>query len=212
MKAEDVRKKVRWYGHDTMCIEGSIRVYFDPYELPGKLPPADLILISHEHFDHCSPDDVAKIQKDDTVIVTDATSAKKLSGNVKIVKVGDSLEIKGAKIEVYPAYNINKQFHPKNAGMLSFVVELDGIRYYHAGDSDFMPEMKNIKADVAFLPVSGTYVMTADEAAEAAMAMKPSVAVPMHYGSIVGSEEDAKKFAKLLKGKIPVVILEKSKA
>ena len=210
MNIEELRAKVKWYGHDAISIEDGKIIYFDPYELPQGLKPADIILISHEHFDHCSPDDVKKIQKGDTVIVTDKTSASKLSGNVKVVKPGDKLEIDEVKIEVYPAYNTNKQFHPRSAGMLSFVVEVGGVRYYHAGDSDFMPEMREIKTDVAFLPVSGTYVMTAQEAAEAALAMKPKVAIPMHYGSIVGSEKDAQEFARLLEGKIQVLILNKS--
>lgn len=210
MNLEDLKKRIKWLGHDAICLEGSIRVYFDPYELPDGLPAADLILISHEHFDHCSPEDVRKIQKKDTVIVTDGASAKKLKGDIRVVKPGDRLELKGAVVEVYPAYNVNKQFHPKSAGMLSFVVELDGVRYYHAGDTDHIPEMSAIKADVAFLPVSGTYVMTAREAVEAAKAIKPKVAIPMHYGAIVGSEKDAREFAEGLKGKVEVIILPKA--
>jgi L-ascorbate metabolism protein UlaG (beta-lactamase superfamily) len=209
MKPEDLVKNVMWFGHDAICIKGSQVVFFDPYELSASAPKADIILISHEHFDHCSPQDVSKIKKPDTVIVTDKASAGKLSGDIKVVKPGDKITAKGVNIEVYPAYNVNKQFHPRNAGMLSFVVEMDGVRYYHAGDSDFIPEMKNLSVDVAFLPVSGTYVMTAQEAVEAAKAIKPKVAVPMHYGSIVGSTKDAESFAKALEGQIPVVILKK---
>ena len=142
-----------------------------------------------------------KIRKSDSVIVAHANSAKALKGDVRVVAPGDRLTVKGVEIEVGPAYNINKDFHPKAAGMLSFVFKLDGVRFYHAGDTDFIPEMKQLDVDVAFLPVSGTYVMTAMEAVEAAKAINPKVAVPMHYGEIIGSEEDAKKFKKALEGR-----------
>jgi L-ascorbate metabolism protein UlaG (beta-lactamase superfamily) len=208
MNLEDAVKKIHWLGHDSFRIDGSKVVYFDPYQIAGG-PPADLILISHEHFDHCSPEDVAKISADHTVIVTDAASAGKLKGDVRVVKPGDRLEVEGVGIEVYPAYNVDKQFHPKSAGMLSFVVTLDGVRYYHAGDTDVIPEMKDVKADVAFLPVSGTYVMTAQEAAEAARAVRPKIAIPMHYGAIVGSADDAEAFRKALEGEIKVLVLPK---
>jgi L-ascorbate metabolism protein UlaG (beta-lactamase superfamily) len=208
MKSEEIVKKIHWLGHDTIWLEGSVKVCIDPFQINTKRP-ADLILITHEHFDHCSPDDVAKIQQKETTIVTDAVSAKKLRGDVRIVAPGDSLKLKGVDIEVGPAYNTNKDFHPKKAAMLSFVVSLDGVRYYHAGDTDYIPEMNDLRVDVAFLPVSGTYVMTAEEAIQAARVIKPRLAIPMHYGAIVGSEDDAVKFAKALRGQIEVVILPK---
>jgi len=208
MKTEDVVKKIHWLGHDTMWLEGTIGVCIDPFQIGAKRP-VDLILITHEHFDHCSPDDVAKIQQKETTIVTDAASAKKLKGDVRVVAPGDRLQVKGVDIEVGPAYNTNKDFHPRKAAHLSFVVTLDGVRYYHAGDTDFIPEMKDLKVDVAFLPVSGTYVMTADEAIQAARAIKPALAIPMHYGAIVGSEADAVKFKEALQGELEVVILTK---
>jgi len=205
---DSVLKKLHWLGHDGFRIDADKIIYIDPYHIRSKTP-ADIILVTHDHYDHCSPDDIKKIQKKDTTIVTDKSSAAKLSGEVRIVKPGDSLTVQGIGIEVVPAYNTNKQFHPKAAGMLGFVVTIDGVRIYHAGDSDFFPEMNNIKADIALLPVSGTYVMTADEAAQAALAMNPKVAVPMHYGAIVGTASDAQTFAKKLSGKITVRILEK---
>ncbi len=158
-----------------------------PYQMKSTVP-ADIILVSHDHFDHCSPDDIKKIQKKDTVIITDKASAGKLTGDVRIVKPGDRLTVQGIEIEIVPAYNTNKQFHPKSDGKLGFIITIDGARVYHAGDTDFIPEMKNIKADIALLPVSGTYVMTADEAVQAALAINPKFAIPMHYGAIVGSE------------------------
>ena len=208
MDLKEAVKKIHWLGHDAMRIDGSTVVQTDPFQI-SVIKPADLILISHEHYDHTSPEDVAKVWKKDSVIVTGAAPAKKLKGEIKIVAPGDKLSVKGVEIEVGPAYNTNKDFHPKAAGMLSFVFKLDGVRYYHAGDTDFIPEMKNLDVDIAFLPVSGTYVMTAEEAVEAAKAINPKIAIPMHYGAIVGSEEDAKKFKKALEGQIEVVILQK---
>jgi L-ascorbate metabolism protein UlaG (beta-lactamase superfamily) len=208
MKTDEIVKKIHWLGHDTIWLEGSVKVCIDPFQINTKRP-ADLILITHEHFDHCSPEDVAKIQHKETTIVTDAASAKKLRGDVRIVAPGDSIKVKGMDIEVGPAYNTNKDFHPKKAAMLSFVVSLDGVRYYHAGDTDYIPEMNDLRVDVAFLPVSGTYVMTAEEAIRAARSIKPLLAIPMHYGAIVGSEADAVKFAEALRGQIEVVILSK---
>lgn len=208
MDLKEAVKKIHWLGHDTIRLDGNMVVLFDPFQI-SSAKPADLILISHDHFDHNSPEDVAKVRKKDSVIVTDKTSAKKLPGEIKIVAPGDKINVKGVSIEVGPAYNTNKDFHPKAAGMLSFVVTLDGVRYYHAGDTDFIPEMENLEVDIAFLPVSGTYVMTADEAVNAAQAIKPKIAIPMHYGAIVGSEKDAEEFKKTLEGKVEVVILQK---
>ncbi len=199
---------IHWLGHDGFYVEGSKVVYFDPYQISGG-PKADMVLITHEHFDHCSPDDVAKVAKDDTVIVTEADSASKLSGNIQVLKPGESTEVAGVKISAVPSYNINKDFHPKANNWLGFVVELDGVKIYHAGDTDFIPEMNDLEVDIALIPVSGTYVMTAEQGIEAARAIKPKIAIPMHYGAIVGSEDDAKKFAEALKGEMTVVIKKK---
>lgn len=208
MSITEALKIVHWLGHDAIRLDGSVVVCIDPYQITSS-KPADLILITHEHFDHCSPEDLEKVRKADSVVVTDATSAKKLKGDVRVVAPGDRLNVKGVDIEVYPAYNTNKEFHPKKAGMLSFILTLDGTRFYHCGDTDVIPEMKGLNVDVAFLAVSGTYVMTAEEAVEAARTIKPKVAIPMHYGAIVGSDDDAVRFRDALAGEIEVVILKK---
>ena len=197
---------IHWLGHDTFRIEGEQVIYTDPFKIKKK-GTADIILITHEHYDHCSPEDVKKIQGPDTIILSPADCAAKLQGNIKVVKPGDKIEVRGMMIETVPSYNTNKQFHTKDRGWVGYVFTSKGQRIYIAGDTDYIPEMKNIRADIALLPVSGTYVMTADEAAQAALDIKPKVAIPMHYGSIVGTKEDALKFAKKLKGKIDVVIL-----
>jgi L-ascorbate metabolism protein UlaG (beta-lactamase superfamily) len=205
---KEVAKKLTWLGHDGFRIDTAKTIYFDPYQISDG-PKADLILISHDHFDHCSPDDIAKIQQPKTVIVTEKVAAKKLKGDVRIVKPGDSIHVYDVKVEAVPSYNVDKDFHPKKNGWLGFIVEVEGVRIYHAGDTDFIPEMKEFKVDIALLPVSGTYVMTADQAIKAAIAMKPKLAIPMHYGAIVGDYNDAEKFRKALEGKVDVLILEK---
>jgi L-ascorbate metabolism protein UlaG (beta-lactamase superfamily) len=202
-------EKIHWLGHDSFRLEGEVTVYIDPWKLPPNSPKADIILITHDHYDHCSPEDVAKIQKADTVIVTIPAAARKLKGEVKTVKPGDKITVKGVEIEAVPAYNTDKPFHPKGAGHVGFIVTLGGKRIYHAGDTDFIPEMKGLKVDIALLPVSGTYVMTAEEAAKAADAIKPEVAIPMHYGEIVGSERDAERFKELTS--VQVTILKPSR-
>jgi len=207
-EAKDMVKDIHWLGHDTFKIIGEKTIYTDPFNIKKK-DTADIILITHEHRDHCSPDDVRKIQGANTVIVTVADCAKKLSGNIKIVKPGDRISVEGIEIEAVPSYNTNKQFHTKDRGWVGYIFTVKGQRIYLAGDTDYIPEMKTFKnIDVALLPVSGTYVMTADEAVKAALDIKPKIAVPMHYGSIVGDKNDAKKFAEGLKGKIDVVILD----
>ena len=201
-------KKIHWLGHDGFRIDASKVIYFDPFQISGG-PTADIILVSHEHFDHCSLDDIKKIQGSNTVIVTEKDSASKLSGNVRIVKPGDKIEVNGVRIEAIPAYNVGKDFHPKANGWLGFIVEIDGVKVYHAGDTDFIPEMKDIDVDIALIPVSGVYVMTSDQAVEAAKAINPKLAIPMHYGAIVGDEKDALNFKEALEGIIDVLVLKK---
>jgi L-ascorbate metabolism protein UlaG (beta-lactamase superfamily) len=209
-EAGNMTEKLHWLGHDAFRIDGPPVVYVDPYQLGDGLPAADVILITHDHFDHLSPADVTKIHKPGTVVVAPKEVAGKLSVPVTVIAVGETKTLAGITVKAVPAYNTNKTFHPKNDGKVGFVFIVGGVTYYHAGDTDVIPEMTGLAPDVALLPVSGTYVMTADEAAKAARQIKPKVAVPMHYGAIVGSDADAKKFAKLLEGSgIQVVIKAK---
>lgn len=204
-------KNIHWLGHDTFKITGEKTIYTDPYKIKKK-DVADIILITHDHFDHCVPEDVQKLQGEKTVIVTTADCAKKLSGNIVVVKPGDKITVEGIEIEAVPAYNTNKDFHPKQTGWVGYIFKVGGQRIYLAGDTDYIPEMKTFKdVDIALLPVSGTYVMTAEEAVQAALDIKPKIAIPMHYDAIVGTKKDAEKFANALKGKIEVIILEEEK-
>jgi len=203
-------ENIVWHGHDTFEIRGkNVTIFTDPYQLNTE-NKADIILITHSHYDHCSPDDIYKLLKDDTEIIAPEDCKNKIKGNVTTMSPGDNISTKGVTIEAVHAYNIGKDFHPKKNNWLGFVFEVDGTRYYLAGDTDFIPEMKNLKEiDVAFIPVSGTYVMTAEEAVEAVLAIKPKLAIPMHYGTLVGSDNDAVLFKNKLEGNIPIKILNK---
>lgn len=215
MDVKQMVSNIHWLGHDSFRIKGDgLVIYIDPWQIEDG-PKADLILITHDHRDHCSPADVAKVQKEDSVIVTVAGAAAKLSGQIQVVKPGDELRVKGIPISAVPAYNVNKfrspgvPFHPRESGYVGFVVTVEGQRIYHAGDTDCIPEMGSINADIALLPVSGTYVMTADEAVEAAAIIKPQIAIPMHIGRGIGSLADAERFKE--KASVPVEILPMKK-
>ncbi|MBI4698444.1 MAG: MBL fold metallo-hydrolase [Nitrospirae bacterium] len=203
-----MKNKIRWLGHDTFKITGEKVIYTDPYKIRKK-DTADIVFITHGHYDHCSPEDVKKIQGDKTIIVAPPDCAQKLSGNIRKIKPGDKITVDGIKIEAVPSYNTNKQFHPKDKNWVGYIFTVNGQKIYLAGDTDYIPEMKTFtNIDIAFLPVSGTYVMSAEEAVIAALDIKPKTAIPMHYGTILGSARDAKKFSNRLKGKIEVEIME----
>jgi len=206
--------KLTWLGHDGFRIQDGQVVYVDPYQIQAG-PRADIVLVSHEHSDHCSVDDLKKITGPNTTIVAHAQSKAELSKlkvkEIRIMKPGDKINVGDVGIEAVPAYNVNKfrepgkVFHPKEDGKLGFVITVKGLRIYHAGDTDHIPEMKNIRADVALLPVSGTYVMTVQEAAEAVKTLNPKVVIPMHYGAIVGSLKDAEALQGLVKCEVKVL-------
>jgi L-ascorbate metabolism protein UlaG (beta-lactamase superfamily) len=193
--------------HDTFRVAGSKVIYTDPFKV-AKEDQADIVLLSHEHFDHLSLDDLNKVCTPETTIVA-STLCKE--GLVKVkakekhfVEPGMKQSVGQVAIEAVPAYNVNKfrepgkPFHPKELKGVGFVFEMDGTRVYYAGDTDFIPEMKSVQCDIAMLPVSGTYVMTVEEAAKAAQTINPKIAVPMHYAAIVGTDDDAKKFKALV--------------
>ena len=202
--------KLHWLGQAGFVIRNGKVIYFDPYKI-GATEKADLILITHEHFDHCSPDDIMKIVQPSTVIVTVPGNQAKLSSmagqvsEIIFVKPGDTRTLKGIGIQVIPAYNVNKNFHPQSNMWAGFVIEVDGEKLYHAGDTDLLPDMSSIRCDIALLPVSGTYVMTAEEAAKAADQIKPRIAIPMHYGDTVGDESDARRFESLCECEVRIL-------
>jgi len=197
--------RLHWLGHDSFRLDGPPVVYFDPWHLPKNSPPADVILVSHEHHDHCSPDDIRAIRRPDTTIVANPSAAAALEPPVSILRAGEEITLGGMRVRAVPAYNIDKPFHPKTAGHVGYVVFVGGESLYFAGDTDAIPEMEKLGTDVALLPVSGKYVMTAEEAVQAARLIGPKVAVPMHYGAgVAGSPDDAERFKRL--SPVPVVV------
>jgi L-ascorbate metabolism protein UlaG (beta-lactamase superfamily) len=205
--------QVSWTGHDGFRIVGSDNhnrqriIYIDPYQLSNKYQSkndADIVLVSHDHFDHMSIDDLRQIINDDTSIIAAKECVEKLKelkmNDVKGMKPGEKIIAKDLSIEAVHAYNTNKKFHPKSDDKVGFVISITNNRIYHAGDTDLIPEMESIRPDIAFVPVSGTYVMNAEEAAKAVneLLRPKKIALPMHYGSIVGTEADAKMFKNLV--------------
>jgi len=206
--------KISWLGHDGFKIKNAKTIYIDPYEIKGG-EKAHILLVSHDHSDHCSPEDVEKIVSEKTIIITTAESKRKLAKTkakeIRVAKPGEKIAIDGISIETVPAYNVNKfrspgqPFHPKQNEMLGFITTMNGVRIYHAGDTDLIPEMERFNVDIACIPVSGTYVMTAEEAAESTKRIKPKIAIPMHYGSIVGDAGDAEKFKRLASCEVQIL-------
>ena len=194
--------------HSSIKINEGKVIYFDPFKINKQYNDADIIFITHDHYDHYSEEDIDKVIKPDTTIVIPEGMQVKLlkkgvkNSNIITVEPEKTYVVEGLKFETIPAYNVNKAFHPKDNGWVGYILEIDGIRYYIAGDTDITEENKRVKCDIAFVPVGGTYTMDFKEAAELVNEIKPKVAVPIHYGSIVGTSEDAINFQKLLNPEI----------
>ncbi|MHA2362609.1 MAG: MBL fold metallo-hydrolase [Candidatus Hodarchaeales archaeon] len=209
---------IQWLGHAGFLIKSETdkKIVIDPFKIEKHAEPADIVISTHEHFDHCNPEDLKKFINEDSEIVAIPLAKKSVENigakKVHLVKPGDHLEISGVKLSFISAYNINKfrspgqPFHPKEDNKIGVIVDIEGTTIYHAGDSDCTTEMKDVKTDVALLPVSGTYVMTVDEALEAVQAIQPKLAIPMHFGKIVGDLDMAKEFKE--KASCPVEIPE----
>jgi len=212
---------LRWLGHSSFLIEAEgKKIYIDPYKV-SRGEKADIIMITHPHYDHCSVEDIKKIVKEGTILVVPADCQSKIARlegvEMKIVEAGQTLELdgelgKGVKVGTVPAYNIDKEFHSKNEGWIGYVIKVNNTVLYHAGDTDKIPEMSKLqgKVKVALLPVGGTYTMNAEEAASAASVVRPEIAIPMHYGEVAGSRSDAEEFVRLCEAEgIKAEILEK---
>jgi len=180
--------RITWLGHaSVMLVHDALRVYIDPWKLSSALPRADLILITHEHYDHFSVPDVERLRQDRTRIIAPFTHPLVTDriGPSETLTVGD------VRILTVPSYNISTQFHPRGNNWVGYIVTIAGKSIYHPGDTDRIPEMQGLAPDVAFLPVGGTYTMDATEACQAALDIAPRYVIPIHYGDIVGSRQDA---------------------
>lgn len=198
---------IHWIGHASFRLEiGNQVIYLDPWKVK-QAKPADLILVTHGHHDHLSAEDIARIAKEDTVIVIAAPYAEQVKGDVRPIRAGQTLTIAGVTIEAVPSYNVDKPFHPRSAGNVGFIVEVGGRRIYHAGDTDIIPEMNTFRCDVALLPIGGKYTMDVKEAVEAVGRIKPQVAIPMHWGEIVGTSKDAEYFRDHMPQGVQAVLL-----
>ena len=201
--------------HSSIKISKEKVIYIDPFKIDKDYNDADIIFITHDHYDHYSEEDIDKVKKGDTVIVAPEellTKLLKKGFSQNYIITVDSEEknmIEGIKFETVPAYNTNKQFHPKANGWVGYIIEIKGVRYYIAGDTDITEENKKVKCDVAFVPVGGTYTMDFKEAAYFINEIKPQIAIPVHYGSIVGTKQDATDFVKLVHKDIECKILMK---
>ncbi|MCL6500729.1 MAG: MBL fold metallo-hydrolase [Candidatus Pacearchaeota archaeon] len=215
--------ELEWLGHAAFKINFKGRsLYIDPYQIQDEAK-ADIILVTHSHYDHCSQQDIEKLAKDGTIVIATPDCQSKLARlkqkiTIELIEPGKEFTINDIKIKAIEAYNPSKKFHPKSEEWVGYIIQCNGAIVYHAGDTDLIKEMSNLTGYgkrgnyfIALLPIGGTYTMNAEEASEAAALIKPTVAIPMHYGTIIGSASDAEKFVKLCEEKgISARILEKS--
>ena len=201
--------EIKWLGNAGFLISNSRVIYIDPYNIKDGMEKADLILLTHSHYDHCSVADIQKIVQEGTRIICPADCQSKVVRfnepvHIEVVEPGRELVFGEVKVDVLPAYNLDKPFHPKDENWVSYLIKINGLIIYHAGDTDKIDEMQRLtghkqpgKKFVALLPIGGRFTMSAEEAVEAAKVIKPDLVIPMHYGSVSGTAEDAEEFKEL---------------
>lgn len=201
--------------HSSIRISNNKVIYIDPFKIDKNYNDADIVFITHDHYDHYSDEDIDKVINENTTIIIPEKLLTKLlrkginKNAIITVEPNEKYMIQGIKFETIPSYNTNKTFHPKENGWVGYIITLDDIRYYIAGDTDITEENRKVKCDVAFVPVGGTYTMGFKEAAQLINEIQPKIAVPIHYGSVVGTNQDATDFVKLLHPSIKGIILMK---
>lgn len=201
--------------HSSIKINKEKVIYIDPFKIDKEYHDADIIFITHSHYDHYSEDDINKVRKENTVIVAPEELLSKILNNrfkedeIITVDPDDKDNVLGIEFETIASYNIDKPYHPKEKRWVGYLIKIDGIRYYIAGDTDITEENLKVKCDIAFIPVGGTYTMDFKEAAYLTNKIHPKIAVPIHYGSVVGINQDATDFIRLLNPNIKGVILMK---
>ncbi|MGH2728680.1 MAG: MBL fold metallo-hydrolase [Actinomycetota bacterium] len=192
-----------WYKQAALKWKGNIVVHIDPWGVTESDEKADLILITHAHFDHYNPEDLPKVTKDSTIIVApeDVATECDITGDVRAVKPGQTIEAAGLQVTAVPAYNVAKErleMHPRDNNWVGYILDLSGTRTYLAGDTDHIPEMADIRTDLAFVPIGGTYTMDVDEAVGAIKEIAPRLAVPYHFGFVVGSSKFGDDFVRAI--------------
>lgn len=214
----ELLKGVTHPNHASIRLARDKIIYIDPYKIDGTPHDADIIFCTHDHLDHLSPGDIKNVMKAETILVVPQKKARKFKKFIKKGALHDVIGVEplneyeayGIKFKTVPAYNLEKRFHKRKKNWVGYILNVDSAEYYFAGDTDYIPEMDDIKADVVFLPVGGTYTMNAQEAAQAANSIKPKIAVPIHFGSIVGTQKDAEVFIEnLAEGIEAKIMLEK---
>ena len=208
-------EKIEVLCHSSIKITKGSIIYFDPFKINKEYHDADIIFITHSHYDHYSEEDINTVRKEDTQIVAPLDLLDNLltlgftKNNITLVKPNETYTVKGLSFKTIPAYNTNKNFHPKANNWVGYLVTIDNMTYYIAGDTDITEENRKVSCDVAFIPIGGTYTMDYKEAAELINEIKSKVAIPTHYGKIIGNIKDGQKFAELINKEIECKIFIK---
>ncbi len=206
-------KNIKVLCHSSIKFNKEQIIYFDPFKINKNYNDADVIFVTHSHYDHFSEEDILKVKKEDTkIVITEdlydrSTELGFGKENILVVKPNEEYMVNNIKVKTIPAYNISKNFHPKANNWVGYIITLDNVVYYIAGDTDITEENRKVKCDVAFVPIGGTYTMTAEEAAKLVNEINPKIAVPIHYGLIVGSKEDEEIFKNSVNNNINVSVL-----